>query len=64
MKYFALLPLAAFFVLGSARLAASADTPHDFGKWEKEIAAYEQADRTNPPPAGSLVFIGSSTIRM
>ena len=64
MKYFASLPLAAFFVLGSARLAASADTPHDFGKWEKEIAAYEQADRTNPPPAGSLVFIGSSTIRM
>jgi hypothetical protein len=36
---------------------------HDFAKWEKEIAAYEQMDQTNPPPRGALVFIGSSTIR-
>lgn len=35
----------------------------DFEKWEKEIAAYEQADRTSPPPKGGLLFIGSSTIR-
>jgi lysophospholipase L1-like esterase len=36
----------------------------DFEKWEKEIAAYEQADRASPPPKGSLLFIGSSTIAL
>lgn len=41
-----------------------ADTPHDFAKWEKEIAAYEASDRTNPPPKGAILFIGSSTIRL
>ena len=35
-----------------------------FAKWEKEIGAFEAADRTNPPPKGALLFIGSSTIRM
>ncbi|WP_010586527.1 serine hydrolase [Schlesneria paludicola] len=48
-------------------VAAPANTsgsrpPHDFAKWEKAIAAYEQADQTNPPPKGGIVFIGSSTI--
>ena len=37
---------------------------HDFARWEKEIAAYEAADRTNPPPKGAAVFTGSSTIRL
>ena len=37
---------------------------HDFARWEKEIAAYEQNDRTNPPPRGGVLFIGSSTIRL
>ena len=37
---------------------------HDFAGWEKEIAAYEAADRTNPPPKGGVVFVGSSTIRL
>lgn len=36
----------------------------DFEKWEKEIAAYEQADRASPPPKGGLLFVGSSTIRL
>ncbi len=31
--------------------------------WEEEIAAFETADRTNPPPANSVVFVGSSSIR-
>jgi lysophospholipase L1-like esterase len=35
----------------------------DFEKWEKEILAYEQADRASPPAKGGLLFIGSSTIR-
>jgi lysophospholipase L1-like esterase len=45
-------------------LAMGAETGHDFAKWEKEIAAYEQKDRTDPPPKGALLFIGSSTIRL
>jgi len=37
---------------------------HDFARWEPEIAAYEAADKTNPPPRGAILFIGSSTIRL
>lgn len=37
---------------------------HDFARWEKEIAAYEAADRASPPPQGGIVFTGSSTIRL
>lgn len=33
-------------------------------KWETEIAAFETADRTNPPPKKAILFIGSSSIRL
>jgi lysophospholipase L1-like esterase len=33
-------------------------------RWEPAIAAFEAADRTNPPPKGEILFIGSSTIRL
>lgn len=36
----------------------------DYSKWEKEVAAYEEADRRSPPPKGGVLFIGSSTIRL
>jgi lysophospholipase L1-like esterase len=36
---------------------------HDSGRWEKNIAAFEARDLTNPPPAGCIVFVGSSSIR-
>lgn len=32
-------------------------------KWEKEIAAFEEKDRENPPPKGGIVFVGSSSIK-
>ncbi len=35
----------------------------DPAKWEKDIAAFEQADREHPPAKGGIVFTGSSTIR-
>ena len=35
----------------------------DPAKFEKEIAAFEQADREHPPEKGGIVFTGSSTIR-
>jgi lysophospholipase L1-like esterase len=31
-------------------------------RWEKDVAAFEAADRTNPPPKNALLFVGSSTI--
>jgi len=34
------------------------------GDWEKDIAAFEAADRVSPPPKGEVVFVGSSTIRL
>lgn len=32
--------------------------------FEAEILAFEAADRTNPPPPGGVLFIGSSSIRL
>jgi lysophospholipase L1-like esterase len=29
-----------------------------------EIAAFEASDKTNPPPSGAILFIGSSSIRL
>ena len=49
---------------GPVAPARPAAAPHDFDKWEKEIAAYETADRADPPRRGGVLFIGSSTIRM
>ncbi len=31
-------------------------------KWEKNIAAFEAADKTTPPPANGIEFVGSSTM--
>jgi hypothetical protein len=31
-------------------------------RYEKEVAAYEARDRVTPPPAGQILFVGSSTI--
>ncbi len=33
-------------------------------RFEKEIQAYEAADKKNPPAPGAIVFVGSSTFRM
>ena len=32
-------------------------------KWEKDIQAFEKADRESPPPKGAILFIGASTTR-
>jgi lysophospholipase L1-like esterase len=59
LSLFLLLPL--FVTLAPQLRAESASDP--FAKWEKEIAAFEEKDRQNPPPKGGIVFIGSSSIR-
>ena len=64
MKRVAMFSLVGCLIFASRGAAVSAEAEHDFGKWEKAIAAYEQTDRTNRPPKGALLFIGSSTIRL
>lgn len=36
----------------------------DHSQWEHDIQAFEASDRSNPPPANAVLFIGSSSIRM
>ena len=58
-----LLFLSTTLFFAACQKASAADPAHDFGKWEKDISTFEQIDRTNPPPKGAWLFIGSSTIR-
>ncbi|HEY2158670.1 MAG TPA: GDSL-type esterase/lipase family protein [Isosphaeraceae bacterium] len=51
-------------LLGQERPGGRYAAERDYAKWEKEVAAYEAADRLNPPPKGGVLFIGSSTIRL
>jgi lysophospholipase L1-like esterase len=44
--------------------ASAADPPSPSAKYEKEIAAFEAMDRKSPPPAGAVLFVGDSGIRM
>ncbi len=43
---------------------ASAQGGHDFSRWEKSMAEFEKADKASFPKEGSVLFIGSSSIRM
>ncbi|MDE2314992.1 MAG: hypothetical protein KGK06_01165 [Xanthomonadaceae bacterium] len=42
---------------------AWAHTTENHAQWDAAIAAFERADRAQPPPAGAVLFIGSSSIR-
>src|SRR5690606_32392256 len=56
-----------FFILWTATLvftAAMTSAKEPASKWEKEIAAFEAADKKNPPKKGGIVFTGSSSIRL
>lgn len=57
MKTFA---RAALILLASTLVAQAKPTGPQI--WEHDIAAFEAADKTNPPPHGGIEFIGSSTI--
>jgi len=45
-------------ILAGGSPAAGSQAP----RYEKEVAAFEALDRTNPPPPGQILFVGSSTI--
>ncbi len=38
--------------------------PRSIARWEKDIKAFEAADRTAPPPKGAVLFVGASTITL
>jgi lysophospholipase L1-like esterase len=73
-RLFAASLLVVFSLLSLARAPASAagqaaapapgraQQAHDFARWEKDVAAFEAADRISPPPKGGILFVGSSTI--
>ena len=42
---------------------ATAPAPLDLSRFEKDVVAFEQADRTSPPPQGGILFVGSSIFR-
>ena len=60
MKFSRFLPLV-LIALAHVRADDRATGPE---KWEKEIAAFEAADREHPPEKGGIVFVGSSSIRL
>ena len=36
--------------------------PHNFAKWEKDVAAFEKSDSLTPPPKNAVLFVGASTV--
>ena len=51
-------------VAPGARAQTSVSTQEVIPPFEKEILAFEASDKTNPPPQGAVLFIGSSSIRL
>jgi lysophospholipase L1-like esterase len=62
--WFAMLALGAGGVLAETPKPWPPPRPakHDFAKWEKDVAKFEQADREKAPKKGAVLFVGSSTI--
>jgi lysophospholipase L1-like esterase len=52
------LLLTVLALLPTAAAAAQQAEP----RYDKELAAFEEMDRTNPPPKGEIVFVGSSSM--
>jgi hypothetical protein len=63
MKRTPLFALIGSIVVTAFLNASAAEKNHNFGQWEKEVAAFEASDRTNPPPKHAILFTGSSMIR-
>ncbi|MBA3441567.1 MAG: hypothetical protein H0T92_17040 [Pyrinomonadaceae bacterium] len=56
------LLLPCVFLHASAQSAAAPQPAPD--RWEAEIQAFENSDKTQPPTKDGVLFIGSSTIRL
>lgn len=53
-----------FIVLFTLLFLSTSHAQDRFAKWEKSIAAFEKADKNNPPQKQPVLFVGSSSIRM
>ena len=62
MKCRELVGLAGWLIVISSFAARGAEPEHNFAKWEKAIADFEQHDRESPPPKHEILFTGASTI--
>jgi lysophospholipase L1-like esterase len=49
-------------LLAGVLLAGPATAQDTAARFEKEVSAYEAADRKAPPPKGQIMFVGSSTM--
>src|SRR5204862_4593101 len=57
------IAVALAILTGCASVKLPPPSAGEVAKWEKDIAAFEAADRKNPPPVGAILFIGSSSTR-
>lgn len=55
--------LALCLLLTSTLGALAQKEKSDPRRWEKDIQAFEMADKTNPPPSHAVLFIGSSSVK-
>lgn len=56
-------PLAVHAQAPAAPAQSATSAPKGPPAWEKEVYAFDDADRTTPPPQAPIVFTGSSSIR-
>ncbi len=54
--------LFAAMAIPTLRTLPAADAPAN-KRWEREIHAFEAADKSSPPPPGAVLFVGSSSVR-
>jgi len=52
------------FLSGPLNRSHAAESQVLTNRWESDIEAFEDTDKTNPPPQNAILFIGSSSIRM
>src|SRR3954470_24515897 len=58
------LALLACLFAGCESIPRNTFATHNSSQWEREISAFEAQDKTNLPPKGCVVFVGSSSIRL
>lgn len=51
-------------ILWSFSAGASSQEEKPGNQWENAIRAFEESDKSSPPPSGAILFVGSSSIRM
>jgi lysophospholipase L1-like esterase len=56
--------LIAVLLVGAGAWAAGDKADKKADAWEKDMAAFAEKDRQQPPPQDAILFVGSSTIRI